>query len=180
MQRKTGTFAQQNSLFCNLYRLEHTDKTSFLLIEATVRSIAPYFRKFRLNPDVLNPELIRLEWEEEESDKYFDAYAFSDGTIRFIALAALLLSKHKPTVILIDEPEIGLHPAAMTKLAAMIRMASKDSQVIVSTQSAAFIDEFDADDIVEVERKGDGSTFRRLDSRRLDIWHKDCILSLPL
>lgn len=156
-----------------LYRLQHTDETSFSLIEATVRSIAPYFRKFRLNPDALNSELVKLEWEEEESDRYFDAYAFSDGTIRFIALAALLLSKHKPAVILIDEPELGLHPAAMTKLAAMIRMASKDSQVVVSTQSAAFIDEFDADDVIVVERKGDGSTFRRLDSSKLDAWHTD-------
>lgn len=156
-----------------LYRLEHTDNASYMLIEATVRSIAPYFRKFRLNPDPLNPDFIKLEWEEEESDKYFDAYAFSDGTIRFIALAALLLSKQKPAVILIDEPELGLHPAAMTKLAAMIRMASKESQVIVSTQSAAFIDEFDADDIIVVERNSSGSTFRRLESQKLDVWHSD-------
>ena len=153
-----------------LYRLKHTDMASFQLIEGTVKSVAPYFRKFRLEPDAINPRQIKLEWEEEDSDRYLDGYSFSDGTIRFIALAALLLSEKRPDVILIDEPELGLHPAAITKLAAMIRQASQKSQIIVSTQSAAFIDEFDGEDIIVAERNDEGSVFHRLDATKLDSW----------
>lgn len=153
-----------------LYRLKHTDMSSFQLIEGTLKSVAPYFRKFRLEPDAINPHQIKLEWEEEDSDRYLDGYSFSDGTIRFIALAALLLSEKRPDVILIDEPELGLHPAAITKLAAMIRLASQKSQIIVSTQSAAFIDEFDGEDIIVAERNDEGSVFHRLDAIKLDSW----------
>ena len=153
-----------------LYRLKHTDMASFQLIEGTIKSVAPYFRKFHLEPDVINPQQIKLEWEEEDSDRYLDGYSFSDGTIRFIALAALLLSEQRPDIILIDEPELGLHPAAMTKLAAMIRRASYNSQIIVSTQSAAFVDEFDGEDIIVAERNEEGSVFHRLDTIKLDSW----------
>ena len=153
-----------------LYRLKHTDMPSYQLIEATVKSVAPYFRKFHLEPDAINPNQIKLEWEEEDSDRYLDGYSFSDGTIRFIALAALLLSEKRPDIILIDEPELGLHPAAMTKMAAMIRRASLKSQIILSTQSAAFVDEFDSEDIIVAERNEEGSVFHRLDATKLDSW----------
>lgn len=153
-----------------LYRMKHTDKSNFQLIEETVKSVAPYFRKFHLEPDAINPHQIKLEWEEENSDRYLDGYSFSDGTIRFVALAALLLSEQRPDVILIDEPELGLHPAAMTKLAAMIRRASQKSQIIVSTQSAAFVDEFDAEDIIVAERSEEDSVFYRLDTEKLKSW----------
>lgn len=156
-----------------LYRLKHTDITGFQLIEGTLKSVAPYFRKFHLEPDAINPLQIKLEWEEEDSDRYLDGYSFSDGTIRFVALAALLLSEQRPDVILIDEPELGLHPAAMTKLAAMIRRASQTSQIIVSTQSAAFIDEFDSEDIVVAERNEEGAVFHRLDNIKLDSWRSN-------
>jgi len=156
-----------------LYRLKHTDEPSFQLIEGTLKSVAPYFRKFHLEPDAINPHQIKLEWEEEESDRYLDGYSFSDGTIRFVALAALLLSEQRPDVILIDEPELGLHPAAMTKLAAMIRRASQKSQIIVSTQSAAFVDEFDGEDIIVAERNEEGSVLHRLDATKLDSWRNN-------
>ncbi|MBR1378980.1 MAG: AAA family ATPase [Bacteroidaceae bacterium] len=153
-----------------LYRMKHTDKLNFQLIEEIVKSVAPYFRKFHLEPDAINPHQIKLEWEEENSDRYLDGYSFSDGTIRFVALASLLLSEQRPDVILIDEPELGLHPAAMTKLAAMIRRASQKSQIIVSTQSAAFVDEFDAEDIIVAERSEEESVFHRLDPEKLKSW----------
>lgn len=156
-----------------LYRLKQTDKSSFQLIEGTVKSVAPYFRKFHLEPDAINSHQIKLEWEEEESDRYLDGYSFSDGTIRFVALAALLLSEQRPDIILIDEPELGLHPAAMTKLAAMIRRASQNSQIIVSTQSAAFVDEFDSEDIIVAERNEGGTAFHRLDAAKLGSWRNN-------
>ena len=90
-----------------------------------------------------------------------------------MALAALLLSEQRPDVILIDEPELGLHPAAMTKLAAMIRRASQKSQIIVSTQSAAFVDEFDGEDIIVAERNVEGSVLHRLDATKLDSWRNN-------
>lgn len=90
-------------------------------------------------PDANNKEVIRLEWEENDTDMYLNGYSFSDGTLRFIALATLLLQPNPPEVIIIDEPELGLHPAAINKLAELAKSASNKSQVIMSTQSANLV-----------------------------------------
>lgn len=102
----------------------------------TVRQVAPFFDDFVLRPNPLKPDSIRLEWRERTSDDYFDAHALLDGTLRFICLATLLLQPpdQRPALILIDEPELGLHPYAITLLAEMLESAAHQSQVIVSTQ----------------------------------------------
>ena len=102
-----------SNLAAYLYSLSQNDRKAFDLIEATVRSIAPYFKRFDLKPDRNLAGQISLEWQENDSDMYLNGYSFSDGTIRFIALATLLLQSKLPQVIIIDEPELGLHPAAI-------------------------------------------------------------------
>ena len=84
--------------------------------------VAPFFEDFKLEPQTLNPDTILLEWRHKGSDAYFNAASLSDGTLRFIALATLLLQPEslRPSVILLDEPELGLHPYAVTMLAAMV------------------------------------------------------------
>lgn len=120
--------------------------------------------------------MIQLEWKEKESDMYFNGYNLSDGTLRFIALTTLLMQPEPPEVIIIDEPELGLHPAAINKLAAMIRKASAMSQLIVSTQSPNLVNQFEPEDVVVVNRKGNQSVFNRLDKDKLTSWLEDYTL----
>jgi predicted ATPase len=156
-----------------LYWISQKHPTNFKLIEYAIRSIAPFFDKFNLQPDNLNPDLIFLSWLERNSDEYFDANNLSDGTIRFIALTTVLLQPVPPMTIIIDEPELGLHPSAIHKLASMIKMASAKSQIIISTQSVNLLDQFEADDIIVVDRKDNQSVFKRLDKTELDNWIND-------
>ena len=108
----------------------------------------------------------------------FSAYQLSDGTLRFIALTAVLLQPNPPSVIIIDEPELGLHPLAIGKLAGMIQAASTKAQVIVSTQSVNLLDYFEPEDIVAVDRNKheEQSVFMRLSTNKLKVWLEDYTL----
>ena len=159
-----------SNLAAFLYWISQKYPSNFKLIEFAVRSIAPFFDKFNLQPDNLNSDLIFLSWLEKNSDDYFDANNLSDGSIRFIALTTVLLQPNPPKTIIIDEPELGLHPSAIHKLASMIKMASAKSQIIISTQSVNLLDQFEADDIIVVDRKEGQSVFKRLDRIELENW----------
>ena len=167
-----------SNLAAYLYRLQQTDEKGFKLIEGVVRSIAPYFKCFKLRPNPINPNKISLEWEEKDTDMYLNGYSFSDGTIRFIALATLLLQTNTPKVIIIDEPELGLHPAAINKFAEMIKKASFNSQIILSTQSTNLVNCFEPKNIVVVDREGGQSVFKRLSNEELSIWLNEYEYSL--
>lgn len=161
-----------------LYYLKVKEPKYFKRIEMTIRSIAPFFDEFSLHPTRLNEEKIQLEWREKGfPDAYFNAYHLSDGTLRFICLATLLMQPNPPKTIIIDEPELGLHPVAINKLSALIRKVSAKTQVIVSTQSVSFIDNFQPEDIIVTDRKDSSSTFKRLDSSELSEWLQEYTLS---
>jgi predicted ATPase len=158
-----------------LYFLLQKHPTSYELIRKTVQSVAPFFDNFSLEPQKLNPSKIQLEWLHKGSDSYFNASSLSDGTLRFIALAILFLQPEhlRPSVILVDEPELGLHPFAITLLASLIKQTSIYTQVIISTQSSLLLDHFEVEDVLVANRK-DGSThFSRLDSKKLEKWLED-------
>ena len=170
-----NSFLRDNgsNLAAYLYMLQQTDEKAFRLIEGTIHSIAPYFKRFNLRTDPITPSKISLEWEEVNSDMYLNGYSFSDGTIRFIALATLLLQSKLPEVIIIDEPELGLHPAAINKLAALIKRASKISQIILSTQSTNLVNCFEPENIIVVDREDEQTVFKRLNSADLSVWMND-------
>lgn len=109
---------------------------------------------------------------------YLDGYSFSDGTLRFIALATLLLQSKVPEVIIVDEPELGLHPAAINKLAELVKAASVKSQIILSTQSTNLVNCFEIDDIIVVDRDENQSVFRHLSKEELEIWLNDYNMSI--
>lgn len=167
-----------SNLAAFLYSLMQNDEKTFRLIEGVIRSIAPYFKGFELRPDANNKENIRLEWEEKGTDMYLNGYSLSDGTLRFIALVTLLLQSNPPEIIIIDEPELGLHPAAINKLAELAKSASHKSQVILSTQSTNLLNCFDVEDIIVVDRTGDQSIFRHLSSEKLEKWMDDYNMSI--
>lgn len=141
----------------------------------TVKLANPFIEDFILRPQELNEQMIRLEWRQKGSDAYFDVYSFSDGTLRFIALATLLLQPEslRPSLILLDEPELGLHPYAIHLLAAMLEQASVDSQIIVATQSPILLDYFKPEDVLVAERIAGATEFHRLNSERLAAWLED-------
>lgn len=158
-----------------LFRLRQQFPASYGLIQRAVQRVAPFFEDFVLAPQALNPDKIRLEWRHKRSDAYFDAAALSDGTLRFIALATLLLQPEilRPSVVLVDEPELGLHPYAITMLAALVRQASVKTQVIMSTQSPLLLDQFSPADVLVANQVDGGTTFGRLDAGRLADWLED-------
>lgn len=154
-----------------LYFLQEKYPKHFKRIEMNVKAVSPFFDSFNLKPNRLNEETIRLEWKQKGAeDTYFNAYQLSDGTLRFICLATLLLQPEPPQTIIIDEPELGLHPQAINRLATLIKKVSAKSQVIISTQSVNLVDNFDADDIIAVDMKDHASCFRRLDKNKLSVW----------
>jgi predicted ATPase len=157
-----------------LYRLKQSFPKHFNLIEKTIQSVAPFFDRFDLLPD--QADNINLKWLEKGSDAYRDAHYLSDGTLRFICLTTLLLQPDPPATIIIDEPELGLHPSAIDKLAAMIQSASVKTQIIVSTQSIELLNNFSADDVIVVEKKDNQSVFKRLDAESLKDWLEDYTL----
>jgi predicted ATPase len=167
--------ADGSNLPAFLHLLKQKHPTAYSLIRRTVQRVAPFFDDFVLEPSKLNPDKIKLEWKHREQDQYFDAWALSDGTLRFIALATLFLQPKelRPPLILVDEPELGLHPYAINLLGSMVKVAAVDSQVILATQSPLLLDEFSPEDVLVAERDGHATTFRRLNAASLETWLED-------
>ena len=164
-----------SNLAAYLYFLRERHAESYDLIRRTVQSVAPFFNDFQLAPQQLNPSKIKLEWNHRSSDQYFDVSSLSDGTLRFICLATLFLQppEQRPSVIVVDEPELGLHPYAITVLATMIKAASRKTQVIVSAQSPLLLDHFEPEDVLVTERHEGATQIRRLESLPLTEWLED-------
>jgi predicted ATPase len=165
-----------------LYRIQQTNPTSYGRIRDVVRLAAPFFDDFNLRPMPTSPDLIQLEWQQRDSDYPFRANQLSDGTIRFICMATALLQPFRPPTVLFDEPELGLHPYALTLLGNLFKQAAESygtlvsKQVIISTQSAPLLNEFEPEDIIVVERTNGESTFRRLNTTDLSEWLEDYTL----
>jgi len=162
-----------------LYRIRLTDVAHYNHIRDMVRLAAPFFDDFHLRPVPVNPDLIQLEWRQKDSDHLFRANQLSDGTLRFICLVTALLQPSPPPTSLFDEPELGLHPYALTVLGTLFKQVTTRSaatQIIVATQSALLLNEFDPEDVIVVERHHGESTFRRLQSADLSEWLKEYTL----
>jgi predicted ATPase len=156
-----------------LYRLSIKIADHFANIEDTIRLVAPFFNRFRLEPSALNSDKIRLEWEEKGSETVFGPSALSDGTLRFMCLATLLLQPQLPSLILIDEPELGLHPAAIQTLASLLLSVSTRTQLVVATQSVTLINMLQPEQVWVVDREDGQSVFRHLKSADMSSWLED-------
>lgn len=142
-----------------------------------VRLAAPFFGDFIYRRDA--GERMELEWfPATDPDTVFGPRQLSDGTLRFICFATLLLQPVdlQPDLILIDEPELGLHPYALTLLAELLQQASDARQLIISTQSADLVSELEPEQVVVVDQKDGASNFERLDSDYLQAWLADYAL----
>jgi predicted ATPase len=178
-----------SNLAAFLYLLQETKSDYYRYIVETIRLVAPFFDDFVLRPNPFNENKIMLEWQEQGSETTFDATYLSDGTLRFMCLATLLLQPDLPATILIDEPELGLHPYAITVLANLLRSAATQTQVIVSTQSVPLVNQFVPEDIIVVDRQDGQSTFERRSTKDLadwldeygvgDLWEKNLLGGRP-
>lgn len=147
---------------------------SYQRIVDTIRLAAPFFGDFVFRDD--GSAYTELEWcERGQPDTPWKAHMLSDGTLRFICLTTLLQQPASllPELILIDEPELGLHPFAINLLADMLQQAAETSQVIISTQSAELLSAFQPEDVVVAQREGDATTLKRLDAAELADWLTD-------
>ena len=160
-----------------LARLHNEFPSEYKRIVETIRLAAPFFGDFVIRDPL--PPTVELEWTERgDPDTPYRAHVLSDGTLRFICLTTLLLQPLalRPDAILIDEPELGLHPYAINLLAEMLKQASADKQVIVSTQSVELLNNFAPEDVIVADREDGASVFKRLDADELKDWLEDYTL----
>jgi predicted ATPase len=153
-----------------LLRLRTDETPYYQRIVETLRLILPFFADFEF--DVESKRFLLLRWRERSSDIVFGASQAGDGMLRVMALVSLLLQPERdlPDVLILDEPELGLHPYAINIVSELIRSVSTSVQVILATQSVTLINHFKPEEIVVVERSGSESTLRRLDSDQLKDW----------
>jgi len=170
MEEGMSLSSNAGNLASYLYHVKNNFEQHYWRIVETIRQVFPHFDEFDLNPEERGS--VKLNWREVGCEEPFDAFQLSDGTLRFIALATLLLQPEEqlPRIILIDEPELGLHPLAIQILASLIDSASQQVQLIVATQSVEMVDSFPVGSIVIVERPEHDTVFRRLDPAQYAEW----------
>lgn len=167
-------FAENLASF--LFTMQSSYPHIYQNIVDTVKLVIPFFENFSLKTigDPQNPiPFLYLNWKSAHSDYELGINQLSDGSLRFICLTCALLQPSCPKTILIDEPELGLHPTALGVLGALLRKASKRMQVIVSTQSPGLVGEFGVEDLIVVERDAHQTAFRRLHEQDFSQWLED-------
>jgi predicted ATPase len=160
-----------------LLRLREEHNAEYQNILNTCQIIMPYLKDFLLKEQTFGQaneiKKVNLSWRTKDSDFPMQPYHLSDGSIRFICLATALLQPKLPSTLIIDEPELGLHPEAIRILGELINSAAKRTQIILATQSPLLIDQFNIDDIIVVNRKDDQSIFERLSEEEFNKWLED-------
>jgi len=167
-------YSDGGNLAAMLYKYQRTKRPVYDRIVAAVRKIMPTFDDFVLVPRD-NPRYIILDWRQQGSEYLFGPHQLSDGTLRAMVLITLFLQPEDdlPAVIVLDEPELGLHPHAIEIITGLIRAASLKTQVILATQSTTFLDHFEPEEIIVTDFDDGRSIFRRLDSEELKDWLED-------
>lgn len=162
-------YAHGENIAAILFKIRDEHPLAYKRIIRVIQSVAPFFNDFYLEPTEAGK--IRLQWQDKFSEMIYGPTDLSDGTIRFIALAILFMQPRLPKIIIIDEPELGLHPVAIEKLSGLIKMAAqRGTQIIAATQSAELISNFEPEDILTVNQREGYTTIERLDGSSLEKW----------
>ena len=109
-------------------------------LNLAMKSIFPKTRRIRSARS--GKHHLTLEWHIEGNNEPFDLNEMSDGTVRMLFWAVILHSPILPSLLVIDEPELGLHPAWLSVLAQLIKQASEKTQIILTTHSPDLLDKF--------------------------------------
>jgi predicted ATPase len=166
--------ADAGNLAAFLMRIAAQHPEHFARIEQTVRQVAPFFGAFVFK-EVGNGQT-QLLWKDRFCDLVYIAPQLSDGTLRYICLATLLQQPNPPATLIIDEPELGLHPMAIKLLAALLHDAATRGQVIVSTQSSLLLDEMTPEQVIVANHRDGETQLERLDAGQLAGWLEDYTL----
>jgi len=158
-----------------LLKLREKEHIHYDRIVERIRLVAPFFDDFVLEPEYGK---VLLQWKEKGCNVTFDASQASDGMLRLFCLITLLCQPLAdiPDILILDEPELGLHPSAINLASDLIRSVSKKKQVIVATQSAPFVNNFEPEEVIVVDRMDRESTLKRLKSEDLKDWLEDYTL----
>lgn len=160
-----------SNLAAFLLKLKTENEPHYGVLRKTIQRIAPYFEDFDLRVSKGEAEdQVRLMWKQKGKQYVFSPGHFSDGTIRFICLATVLAQPNPPETIVLDEPELGLHPEALSVLGGLMRSASARMQIIVATQSPALLNEFEPEQVITLDQVDGATRFRRLDPKTLKSW----------
>ena len=164
--------ADGSNLAAFLYRLRGTHEAAYSRIRCTARLVIPSFEDFHLEPSKGDSGAIRLKWIQRGTNICFDVSSLSDGSLRFVALAALLLQPKelRPSVIVVDQPEFGLHPYAIVTLAELLEGASASSRIVAATQSTTLLDHLAPEDVVVTERVNGETRIGRPDPQGMRTW----------
>ena len=158
-----------SNLAAVLYRLEQEDPKRYDYICRQIRRILPNFDRFDIEES--NGKVL-LRWRALRSNKTMGAHLTSDGSLRYFCLVTLLNlpTEMLPSIILLDEPELGLHPSAISLIGGMIRSLSVQRQVIVATQSPLLVDSFGLDQIFVMDLKDGQTKVSRPNEEELRHW----------
>jgi predicted ATPase len=165
--------ADAGNLASFLLRIARENPEHFARISETVRQVAPFFGAFEIKVDA---DRAMLTWKDRHSDLLYLPTQLSDGTLRYICLATLLLQPNPPRTLIIDEPELGLHPYAIKLLGSLLHDAARRSQLIVSTQSSLLLDEVEPHQVIVADQRDGATTLARLDAQRLAQWLEEYTL----
>lgn len=157
-----------------LMRMQNSHPGHFARIEETVRQVAPFFGSFVLKE--VSTGQTQLLWKDRYSDLLYYPHQLSDGTLRYICLASLLLQPNPASTLIIDEPELGLHPFAVKLLASLLHETAQRAQLIVSTQSSLLLDELTPEQVIVVNQSDGETILERQDSDRLADWLQEYTL----
>ena len=155
-----------------LHRLERENIKRYELICQHISRVLPVFDRFQIEESYGK---VLLRWKAKGTDKTFGAHLTSDGSLRFFAFVTLLNLPPEmlPDVLLLDEPELGLHPAAIALIGGMIKSLAEERQVIVATQSPLLVDAFGLDEIFVLELQKGRTEFRKLAPDDYQVWLDD-------
>ena len=173
MSNHTRLNIRGSNLAAVLYRMEQQDRSRYERICRYIGRILPGFDHFDITEK--GDGEVALAWQSDWSDYSFGAHLTSDGSLRAFALVTLLNQPTEtlPDVVLLDEPELGLHPSAVTLVGGMIRSLSARRQVIVATQSPLLVDSFGLDQTRVLELQHGRTIVRKCDPAEYEQWLED-------
>jgi len=181
VDRSQYLLSDGGNLAAMLYRIKREHRDHYDRIVAVIQQIAPFFLDFSFPLEEEAPRSVLLRWKQREPHTDYDLgpHQLSDGTLRAIALITLFLQprEYMPRAIILDEPELGLHPYAIEVVASLARQAAEHTQVILATQSPALLDQFEPEDVIVVDYEKGESRLRRLDAKGLEAWLGEYTLS---
>lgn len=155
-----------------LLDLKERDHPRYRQIVRQIQRVFPTLDDFVLEPV---SDKVLLRWRSKYSDKTFGAHLTSDGSLRLFCLITLLSmpSERLPDVLFLDEPELGLHPHAITLIAEMMKRVAQTRQVFIATQSPFMVDCFALENIIVAESDNGATNLRNLPRDKYQSWLDD-------